>query len=142
MHEIVNIVRNGDRSRVAAMLDIEPTLANCTDKTRQNRSLLHLAIERNDEEMIGLLLTSGANPNKQDHSGTTPVHAAALEGYAGIVACLVSSGAKDLSDSSGYNTLNAALQSGDKDTIVFVRSWLHGNRQAEQDAAGNPLPDM
>ena len=113
------------------MLDIEPTLANCTDKTHENRNLLHLAIEQHDEEMVELLLAAGANPNKQDHSGTTPVYAAALDGSAGIVSCLVSSGAKDLPDNSGYKTLNAALQSGDEDTIVFVRNWLHGNRQAE-----------
>ena len=80
MNEIVDIVRRGDRDHAAEILDSEPSLVNCTDKTSQNRTLLHIAVYRKDVEMVALLLAAGANPNKQDHAGASPILDAASRG--------------------------------------------------------------
>jgi cytohesin len=53
---------------------------------------MHIAAQRGDAEIVGLLVARGANVNAVTGFGTTPTHAAANEKAWGVVELLVASG--------------------------------------------------
>ena len=60
---------------------------------KSGRTPLFHAAENNLYPICELLLVHGANPNMQNYSGNTAVHAASGRGYTNIVALLVKHGA-------------------------------------------------
>jgi hypothetical protein len=86
-------VVRGDREIVAALLAAK---SNPNAQTIVNLSTpLHLALSNSvvDEEIFAMLLHAGADLNKQDEYGNTPLHLASLGGCCRIVAQLLDNGA-------------------------------------------------
>ena len=67
---------------------------NCERATGSGGSPLHYAVRnKNTIEVIKLLLNAGANPNKVDINGTTPLHRAVQSGQSDMVKMLLEAGA-------------------------------------------------
>ncbi len=99
-------------------------------------SVLHyaLVVLRNpDLEVVRLLLNHGANPNRPDRHGWTPLHFAARSGERTVLASLLEAGADpNLGDESGITALHRYLFEGKGKTrrdLDIVRCFLdHGAR--------------
>lgn len=68
---------------------IKSTLSIC----RNGRRPLHVAVLKNDVETVKVLLQSGADVNRCDSSGLTPLQLACDRGYIGVTETLVGRGA-------------------------------------------------
>lgn len=84
--------------------------ANCNAPDKDGNTLLHKAIEANDEKVVRMLLYSGANPNLVDGMGRLPLaRAARLHDGGASFDRLIRHGAKvDLQDSHGQYALASA----------------------------------
>ena len=69
--------------------------AHALYKELQGNTLLHLASENNDTELMELLVKHGADVNSRDAEGFTPLHIAAIHGKMQIVKKLLDLGADD-----------------------------------------------
>jgi ankyrin repeat protein len=65
------------------------------DGDRRGGSPLEAAIIKGREDVVGILLDFGADPNRKDEKGDTPLHLAAHLEHAGIYQRLVASGADE-----------------------------------------------
>jgi ankyrin repeat protein len=138
MKEIFEAVREGDLSRVQALVDADPTLAifaasvlGETDRLEQllaaNRALitavstdgwtpLHLAAFFGKTDAVRLLLNRGASVSARstNEMRNTPLHAAAAGGHAAVVQILLEHGADaNARQHGGWAALHAAAQNGD-----------------------------
>jgi ankyrin repeat protein len=59
------------------------------DLSQPGKTLLHLAVERQDVVMVEMLLEAGADPDVKDNSYCAPLHRAAQEGCMPIVKLLL-----------------------------------------------------
>jgi ankyrin repeat protein len=57
------------------------------------RTPLHIACERNNEDIVEFLLQKGFDRNDRDKDGRTPLHIAAMKGHLNIVELLIEKGA-------------------------------------------------
>ena len=93
--------------------------------SKEEKYLIHSAIECNDEEMLDLLLKNGANTNLQDLQGMTPLHLAIIAEHATMVQKLLKCKANpDLQDSLGNTPLHIAVG---KSNILIVETLLKHN---------------
>ena len=67
--------------------------ANINSVTDNNSTLLHLAIQRNEKELIRFLVARGANLNEEDVFGKTPLIYAIQTKQADVVQLLLEHGA-------------------------------------------------
>lgn len=68
--EIHDAVSAGDAVKVAGALEKSAESVNLADEN--GKVPLHIAIEKNNEKIVRLLLSKGANPETRDRSGRTP----------------------------------------------------------------------
>ena len=88
-------------------------------------SPLHLAAERDDPDIIDILIAAGAEVNCVDRYGATPLHYAACEGIADVTEALLRNGADiNVADELGKNPLSVALKMGD----IEVSQLLTGDQ--------------
>ncbi|KAM7540425.1 hypothetical protein Aperf_G00000032265 [Anoplocephala perfoliata] len=92
----------GDLVRVSSYNDVGTRLNS------KGESALHRAAIRNDLEQLRRLLAAGHSPDVRDHAGWTPLHEAALRGYAEAVECLLVDGRASV-DVLGGPELETAL---------------------------------
>ena len=79
---------------------------------------LHLAVEKNDETLVKLLLKNDADVDIQDGVGDTPLHVSAHRKIFGISQLLIESGCNiNLSNFIGRTPLDLAF-SGRNETLV------------------------
>ncbi len=84
---------------------------------KNGKSLLHLAVEKEDEPMVLRLIENKALVNLQDTAGTgfTALHIAIMRKNVGITALLLNAGArKDILCNTGHSPLDLVKQSADK----------------------------
>ncbi|MFJ9248587.1 ankyrin repeat domain-containing protein [Streptomyces sp. NPDC101776] len=79
------------------------------------------AIQGGDTAVVTAVLRSGADPERADSEGTTPLYAAAVNGEAAITGLLLAAGASPATESSGTGAegtpLCAAACWGHTDTV-------------------------
>eukprot|EP00903_Cladosiphon_okamuranus_P017407 g16031.t1 len=94
---------------------------NADKRSKEGYSILHLAAMRNQEAMVELLLTNGANPDVHDNGeGLTPLMWAAQLGHAGVVTALLDGGADmEQEDREDLTALHWAARLG-KERVVLV----------------------
>lgn len=73
---ILTIIRSNDYDSLKKLLQQNPDIIDYTYGDL-NRTLLHIACEVENEDMVELLLKSGADPNATDQYGKTPFHVSA-----------------------------------------------------------------
>jgi ankyrin repeat protein len=90
----------------------------------QGKSPLVHAILNNDPHVVGLLLLNGANPNKQDATGTTLLMFSASRGQLPIVKLLIENGAKITTKKNdrGESLFSVSASSGNINLIKYLRS--------------------
>jgi ankyrin repeat protein len=90
---------------------------------------LFVAIEKDNKEVVELLLDHGANPNIRDRWGRTPLH---MAGYGGaeLTQLLLANGADpDVIDEQNSSPLHVAAYSGDLESVRLLvgrNAPLHG----------------
>ena len=92
--EFIKAAKNGDSSRIAEMVAMQPDLISARDT--DHSTALHCAAWKGHLETVRVLLQAGApvnDHNKNSHWGTTPLHAAAHANQASIAELLIQHGA-------------------------------------------------
>jgi uncharacterized protein len=138
MNDLYEAVRAGDRARVQAIVEADPTLAifaaammgdtaRVEELLAANRSLasavspdgwtaLHLAAFFGGADAARALLNKGASPGARSTNAmqNLPLHAAAAGRHAGLAKILIDHGAPvDARQHGGWTALHAAAQNGD-----------------------------
>ena len=110
---------------LAAMLDEKTARSSDAD----GRSVLRVIIEAKPSvEFVETALAAGASPNDRDAFGRSPLHAAAMSGYSGLVTRLASAGA-DLfvRDSEGATPAGIALAKANSGSDEAIRAMFGTN---------------
>jgi len=94
---------------------------NIQSRNRIRVTALHSAVDRQDETLVEILLSHGANPNATEFLGGTPLHAAAMGGMNSIARTLVRHGADPMLKMNDGRT--APELAG---TNVELAMWLRG----------------
>jgi uncharacterized protein len=162
MKELFEAVRAGDLSRVASLVEADPSLAifaaailGDTGKLEEalaaNRSLisalssdgwtpLHLAAFFGKDDAARLLLNQGAPVDARSTNAmqNTPLHAAAAGGHAAIVKLLIERGASvNARQHGGWTPLHAAAQNGD---VEMARALVDAGADVQSRAENNQTP--
>lgn len=102
---------------------------------------LHYAAHEGQQEVVDILLRSGAQASSQDHTGVTPLMQASWQGYLGVVQRLQQVvGTKGLQDRDvdGWTALQYAAEGGHEEVVTFLLSM--GARATIKDSSGkSPL---
>lgn len=92
----------------------------------------NILCRRGYTDMVRLLLENGADPNRRDCIGNTPLHLAAVTCKISVVTLLLTAGTDVLSlDQHGYNPLQLAqtklkmLQNCDDEDMVKIQEEMH-----------------
>ena len=123
----------GDPERVQQLLS-SGTYPNCTQKHGSKAGIyyvwhentpLHLAVPcNNNKDVVKLLLNAGADPNKTNAHGQTPIHRTP---YSDIVQLLLNAGAKpNNTDTAGYTPLHCFATMGTWLGLQGVEVLLNG----------------
>lgn len=105
-------------------------------------TLLHLAIENSNEELVKTLLKNGAKIDASNEEGQTPLHIACKKLILPIIKLLIEAGADTkIKDNEGCPPYFYALNSKDKDfeVIKYLLETGAGDLNAEDKYDGNCL---
>jgi ankyrin repeat protein len=139
-YNFLEAVKDRDGTEATKLLD-KPgsTLVNTSDLTT-GETALHVVLRRRDETWTRFLLERGANPNKADKRGATPLSIAAGLGFVEGVELLLKRGAHiDVPDGTGETPLIAAVHKRD---IPIIRLLLKKGADADRpDNSGRSARD-
>ena len=92
--------------------------------TRNGRTALHRAVDKDHLESAEILLDAGANPGARDDSHNTPLHYAARDGRQDIVLMLLQRGAKVNALNTTHNTpLHLSAANGHPEPTKTLLDW-------------------
>jgi ankyrin repeat protein len=162
MKELIEAVRAGDLSRVAALVEADPSLAifaaailgdtaKVDELLTANRSLvsilssdgwtpLHLAAFFGKDDTARSLLNKGAQVDARSTNAmqNTPLHAAAAGKHAAVVKLLIERGASvNARQHGGWTALHAAAQNGD---VEMARALVDAGADVQSRAENNQTP--
>jgi ankyrin repeat protein len=162
MQKLVEAIRAGDRERVQALVEADPSLAIFAAAIQgdtgaiqtllaANRRLvsalssdgwtpLHLAAHFGRQEAVRLLLDKGAKADARSANAieNTPLHAAAAGRAAGAATLLLDRGASaNARQQGGWTPLHAAAQNGD---IEFARTLVEAGADVNARADNRQSP--
>lgn len=83
-------------------------------------TLLHLAVETGDEDIVSLLLKYQANMEAVDEKMETAFHLAARKGFEGIAGLLLKNRAKIDDPCKGMTALQLAAEAGHSKMVLFL----------------------
>jgi ankyrin repeat protein len=139
-YNFLKAVKDRDGTEATKLLD-KPgsTLVNTSDQTT-GETALHIVLRRRDETWTRFLLERGANPNKADKRGATPLSIAAGIGFVEGVEQLLKRGASiDVTNGVGETPLIAAVHRRD---IPVIRLLLKNGADADRsDNSGRSARD-
>ena len=108
----------GDIGKVRRIISSGMVDVNNVDRSYHSTALIE-AVKRGQKEMVKLLLHAGADPNKADRFGKTPLHLAIWE--IEVVKVLLDAGAEaDRVDVGGYTPLHVAACCSDKHVVKLL----------------------
>ncbi|XP_015913547.2 uncharacterized protein [Parasteatoda tepidariorum] len=128
--------RKGLKKFLNALLDDTPNLINAKDC--YDRTLLHIAIDEEHEEIAKILITRGADINAR-YALHTPLHIAVEKGHEELSKLLLSGGADtEIGDPCMYTALHVAIGKGYKELAKILIA--HGaNIDAKISRGSSPL---
>jgi ankyrin repeat protein len=104
-------------SVIKEMLDLH-LFINC----KNGRSLLHVAVQSGNVDMVKLLLTQGESANHRDRRKIPPLHISVKIGNVDVTKLLIEHGADvNAADINGTVPLNLANKSGNTELINVLR---------------------
>ena len=104
---------------VRLIVDKAPTYINCIDKI--GYSLLKLAIQNNDENILRFLVDKGADINAKGFNGNSSLHLALLNDKLEIVRFLVDKGADiNSEDKYGNSLIHISVKYGKLEIVRFL----------------------
>ena len=112
---------------VKAMLDFNCERAKELVETRvrgSRNTVMHVATESGDVEMVKVLLRYGANPSVQNDTKVAPVHIAAEHGYTDIARVLLDfdDSCKDLLDQQHRSAIHYAARNNQVEVVELLLS--------------------
>ena len=111
----------GDIGKVKSMIAENPELLNKQLPHEFYESPLSIAVKKGDEEMVKVLLDSGADVNQEYYAGDTCLAIAAKWGHTGIAKLLIEKGAEVNPKSSSIETpLIEAAKSKSSDMVKLL----------------------
>jgi ankyrin repeat protein len=118
-------VRNKDIAEVFLDNDIDVDSINGI----HNKTLLELAAQEGNAELVATLLNRGANVNHRSNDNWTALHAAAGSGNAETIRLLIGKGAEIQAKSQhGWNALHIAVWDGSSESIqLLLDHGIHKN---------------
>lgn len=123
----------GESDQVRRLLSSGMVDVNCVDHSWPHPTALYKTAYCGHRGVVNALLEGGAEIDKTDHCGRTPLHAAALKGHKDAVKLLLDGGADcDKADEWGQTPLHSAAWNGHRFVIQVL---LEGG--AEPDARNN-----
>ncbi|KAG9394228.1 hypothetical protein J8273_4330 [Carpediemonas membranifera] len=106
---------------VAALLAHNQALVNTVGEA--GFTILHVAVEMGDVDMLGLILTAPVEVNTRIQGGSTAVNMAAEHGLAGIVKMLLEVGADPtIPDDDGDTPMSNATREGHQDVVAILEA--------------------
>jgi ankyrin repeat protein len=130
---LVDAVRTGDREGARSLLrqksiDVNRAAADGTTP-------LHWAVQRDDEEMVELLIRAGANVRAANRYGVEPLAIAVVNGHAGNLKRLLDAGADaNVGLSPDETPIMTAARTGNVETLKLLIA--HGAQINAQDKRG------
>jgi ankyrin repeat protein/tetratricopeptide (TPR) repeat protein len=127
--------------RVKALLARDPAQLNARDEKNDGATLLHLAVQEGQTNVLEFLLSRGARLDIKDNNNYTPLHWAVMLGFKDIARLLISNGA-DVND-RGLNRmtpLHDAAYNGHKDIVKMLIA--NGAKLDARDELGNTPLDL
>jgi uncharacterized protein len=114
---VAEAARMGDTAAVKRLLQGG---ADVNAAQEDGMTALHWAAQKGDPELVGMLLSAGANVRATTRlGGYTPIHLASQAGHARVVAALLAAGASsDVKTVTGASALMLAARSGSVDTAA------------------------
>lgn len=95
-----------------------------TDQVPAGCTALMLAAARNQQDVVRLLLSSGANPNQADEGGGTALIYASWKGHLDIVRILLEAGADvNATTRDGRTSIIVAKSSGHEEVAKLLKSY-------------------
>jgi hypothetical protein len=95
--------------------------ADVNSKNRMSWTLLHIAIQNRQTEIITLLIDKGADINAKDNRGRTPLHFAVETGQKAVIEQLIAKGAEiNVMDGRADNALSLAKKKNQKEIVDLL----------------------
>lgn len=99
--------------------------ANVNLQNYEGKTALHLAVERQDLELIQYLCENGANVNIEDLEGIRPCHQATILGNQQLLSTLSKYGAYLAAvDDAGDSILHLAVREGKSEMLEFILQFF------------------
>jgi ankyrin repeat protein len=115
---LVDAVKAGDTPRVRALLD---TRADVNATQSDGTTPLHWAVDRDQPEVVQMLIRAGANVTAANRYGATPLWLASVNGNAKTMAMLLEAGADARSaNADGETALMVAARTGKTDAVNLL----------------------
>ena len=115
---IVDAVKAGDAARVRALIDKR---VNVNERQQDGTTALHWAVDRDQREIVQMLIRAGADVKATNRYGATPLWLASVNGNAKTIAMLLEGGADARSaNADGETALMVAARTGKTDAVNLL----------------------
>lgn len=102
-------VNIGDLKNLKSLLQVKKDKKILDSVDELKRSLLYLAARNGNDEMVEYLIQIGANINKTQKNGSTPLHGAAFYGHESVVKILIENGCNPyIKNNFGHQAIDEA----------------------------------
>ncbi len=116
---LVDAAKSGNRAQIEAILQGNP--AAVAQVGPDGTTALHWAVNRDDVEMVDLLIRARADVKAQNRYGFPPIAFAAVNGNAAVLSRMIAAGADaNTSVPGGETILMTAARTGDPDAIEVL----------------------